>query len=71
MKVTTFAGIVKNGQIQLPLDVHLPEKAKVYVVIPDLEIKQTAYVGSPKLLHKEQASDFKKEIFEEMSDANL
>jgi hypothetical protein len=71
MKVTTFEGIVKNGQIQLPIDVHLPEKAKVYVVIPDVEIKQNSYIGSPKLVHKEQASDFKKEIFEEKSDANL
>jgi hypothetical protein len=71
MKVTTFEGIIKNGQIQLPLDVHLPEKAKVYVVIPDVEIKQAAYIGSPKLVHKEQISDFKKEIFEEQSDVNL
>lgn len=62
MKVTTFEGIVKDGQIQLPLDVHLPEKAKVYVAIPDVEFKQSAYIGSPKLVHKEQASDFKKTV---------
>ncbi|MBI3653253.1 MAG: hypothetical protein HY231_19670 [Acidobacteria bacterium] len=62
MKVITFEGIVENGQIQLPPDVHLPEKAKVYVVIPEVEIKPTAYVGSPRLVNQEQASDFTKEV---------
>jgi hypothetical protein len=30
MQVTTIQGIVKNGQIQLPENVKLPEMAKVY-----------------------------------------
>jgi hypothetical protein len=71
MKVATFEGIVENGQIQLPPDVHLPEKTRVYVVIPDVEIKQPAYIGSPKLVHKEQAADFKKEVIEELPDADI
>ncbi len=37
MSVTTFQGTVKNGQIRLAADVQLPERAKVYVVVPDLE----------------------------------
>lgn len=37
MSVTTFQGTVENGQVRLPAHVHLPEKAKVYVVVPDLE----------------------------------
>ncbi len=38
MSVTTFQGIVENGQVRLPADVNLPEKAKVYVVVvPDFE----------------------------------
>ncbi len=37
MSVTTFQGTVENGQVQLPANVNLPEKAKVYVVAPDLE----------------------------------
>ena len=71
MRVTTFEGIVENGQIRLPATVRLPERAKVYVVIPDVEIQTVAYVGSPRLVHPEQAADFKKEVVEELPDASL
>ena len=64
MGVTTFEGIVENGQIRLPAAVRLPERAKVYVVIPDVEVETVAYLGSPRLVHPEQAADFK-------SDASL
>ncbi len=64
MPVTTIEGIVENGQIRLPAHVHLPEKAKVYVVIPDAEVLPRARVVSPRLAHPEQAVDFKKEIVE-------
>ncbi len=37
MSITTFQGTVKNGQVRLAADVRLPEKAKVYVVVPDFE----------------------------------
>ena len=37
MPVTTFQGTVENGQVRLSADVRLPEKAKVYVVVPDFE----------------------------------
>ena len=37
MPVTTFQGTVENGQVRLADDVRLPEKAKVYVVVPDFE----------------------------------
>ena len=71
MRVATFEGIVENGQIRLPATVRLPEKAKVYVVIPDVEIQTVAYIGSPRLVHPEQAADFKKEVVEELPDASL
>jgi hypothetical protein len=71
MGVTTFEGIVENGQIRLPAAVRLPERAKVYVVIPDVEVETVAYIGSPRLVHPEQAADFKKEVIEEPSDASL
>ena len=44
MKVATFQGTVENGQIRLPAGVRLPEKVKVYVVIPDIEIPSFAYI---------------------------
>jgi hypothetical protein len=62
VKVTTFQGIVENGQIRLAATERLPEKATVYVVIPDVAIPQLSYVGSPRLVHPEQAADFKKEV---------
>jgi hypothetical protein len=37
MPVRTFQGTVENGQVRLADDVHLPENAKVYVVVPDFE----------------------------------
>jgi len=71
MKVTTFEGVVENGQIRLPAGVRLPDKAKVYVVIPDLEVRPVAYIGSPRLAHPEQITDFRKEVAEEGQDAGL
>jgi hypothetical protein len=71
MKVTTFEGVVENGQIRLPANVRLPEKAKVYVVIPDVEVETVAYIGSPRLAHPEQAADFKKEVVKDIQDADL
>jgi hypothetical protein len=64
MKVATFEAVVENGQIRLPDSVRLPERAKVYVVIPGVEIPSVAYVGSPRLARPEQAADFVKEVVE-------
>jgi hypothetical protein len=71
MKAATFQGTVENGQIRLPAGVRLTEKAKVYVVIPDVEIPPFAYIGSPRLAHLEQAADFEKEVIEEIKDASV
>ena len=37
MSVTTYQGTVENGQVRLAGNVRLPENAKVYVVVPDVE----------------------------------
>lgn len=71
MSVTTIEGVVENGQIRLPASVRLPEKARVYVVIPDVEVPSVEYIGSPRLVHPEQAADFQKEVVEENRDASL
>jgi hypothetical protein len=39
MSVTTYQGTVENGQVRLAGDVRLPENAKVYVIVPDVEPK--------------------------------
>ena len=71
MSVTTIEAIVENGQIRLPSSIRLPEKAKVYVLIPDVSMPSASYIGSPRLAHPEQAADFQKEVVEESSDASL
>lgn len=71
MKIATFEAIVENGQIRLPPSIRLPEKAKVYVVIPGIEVPSAAYIGSPRLARPEQASDFQKEVIEGDVDAGL
>ena len=62
MSVATFAGIVQNGQIKLPENLHLPEQTKVYVVVPGVQQPGTMRVLSPRLAHREQSQDFKKTI---------
>jgi antitoxin component of MazEF toxin-antitoxin module len=37
MSVTTYQGTVENGRVRLAGDVRLPENARVYVVVPDVE----------------------------------
>jgi len=71
MSVVTFEGIVDDGQIRLKTNIRLPEKTKVYVVVPDIQVEQVAHIFSPRLAHPEQAADFKMEVVEEPSDAGL
>ena len=40
MQVTTFQGEIENGQVRLITEIRLPDKTKVYVVVPEFE--QTA-----------------------------
>ena len=70
MPISTFEGIVENGQIRLRDSVTLPERARVYVVIPDLDpAPSKARLRSPRLVHPEQAADFAKQVIEVSVDA--
>jgi len=71
MKVTAFEGVVENGQIRLPAGVRLPDKAKVYIVVPDVEMQPVAYIGSLHLARPAQIADFEKEVVAESHDAGL
>jgi len=71
MGVRTFEGVVEQGRVCLPATVRLPERAKVYVIVPDVEVQTVAFIGSPRLVHPEQAADFKKEVIEEPPDAGV
>jgi len=71
MKIATYEGVIENGKVRLIENIRLPEKRKVYIIIPDLEEQPIAHIGSPRLLHPEQMDDFKKEVLEETNDASL
>ncbi len=71
MGIVTYEGIVEHGQIRLKTNAHLPERAKVYVIVPDVQVEPIAHVFSPHLAHPEQISDFKMEIVQEPPDADL
>jgi hypothetical protein len=71
MKVATYEATVENGQIKLSEPMLLPERAKVYVVIPCLEDVARIHVASPRLAQPERAVDFVKEVTEVPRDAGL
>ncbi len=71
MSIMTLAGIVENGQIRLTGDVRLPENTAVFVVVPGADNPPAFHVGSPRLANPEQASDFRKTVVDENSDARL
>ena len=62
MNVVTLEGVVRNGQIRLTSNVRLPENAKVYVIIPEIQIERVGHVYSPHLVHPEQVKDFQLEL---------
>lgn len=70
MNVATFSAVVENGQIRLPENVRLPEKATVYVVVPGITAPSSRAMVSPRLAHPEQAADFVKTV-EELRDARV
>lgn len=70
MAQLTFEGFVEHGQIRLKDEVHLPEKTKVYAVVPESG-NSPAHFPSPRLVHPEQASHFDLEIVEDDPHAGL
>ncbi|MEW6751258.1 MAG: hypothetical protein AB1505_09810 [Candidatus Latescibacterota bacterium] len=64
MPVPTYEGIVENGLIRLNEGVRLPEKAKVYVVVPGAAVPAGEHLRSPRLTNSRDAADFAKTIVE-------
>jgi len=71
MSIQTFEGIVEKGAIRLPGNLTLPEKTRVYVIIPDAEAGPRARVRSPRLAHPQQARDFAKQVIRVAPDAKV
>jgi hypothetical protein len=70
-KLATYEGIVENGHVTLPPNADIPDKTRVYVLVPDVESHRTPRIASPRLVHPEQAKDFELQIFEDTTDASL
>lgn len=71
MAITTYEGIVEKGKIRLKTGIRLPEKAKVYVIVPDLQVEKTARVMSPRLVNPSQTADFILEVSEDTPGAGV
>lgn len=70
MAIAAIEGVVENGRIRLRDGVSLPDKTRVYVVVPDMQ-HTLPRVSSPHLAHPEQATDFVKQVLEVPHDADL
>jgi hypothetical protein len=62
MKIATYEDTVESGQIKLSEPVRLPERAKVYVVVPGALEALRFHLASPRLARPEHAVDFMKEV---------
>jgi len=71
MSIMTLEGIVDQGQIRLKGRARLPDRTRVYVIVPDVQVEQVAQVFSPRLAHPEQIEDFRLQVIEENRDAGL
>jgi hypothetical protein len=71
MAISTFEGVVRDGQIRLRDNVQLPEDTAAYVVIPDFAPLPQACVPSPRLIRREQAADFLKRVVKATDDAGV
>jgi hypothetical protein len=71
MSVMTVEAVVEDGQIRLPGHLRIPDRTKVYVVIPGVEVDNVARIVSPRLARREQAADFVLEVIEAEPNAGL
>jgi len=58
MSASSFEVMAGISQIKPQKNLHIPDRAKVYVVIPDLQQPSAARQMSPRLAKPEQAKDF-------------
>jgi hypothetical protein len=61
-----FEAVVEHGVIRLTEQIHLPEKTRVYVIVP-AEASRPLHFPSPRLAHPEQAPQFSMEVIEDGS----
>ena len=65
MTIATYEGVVEKGKIKLMPGVKLPDNAKVYVIVPDMQTKKKVRILSPRLVNRKQALHFKMKVSDE------
>lgn len=71
MSVMALEGIVEDGQIRLSTNVKLPDGTRVYIIVPEIQVRTVSRIYSPRLAHRDDAADFVLEVVEEGSDASV
>jgi hypothetical protein len=67
----TYQGTVVRGEIRLDGDVELPENTRVYVVVPEASDTPPARIHTPRLVHPEEAREFRMDVQDEVRDADI
>jgi hypothetical protein len=67
--MATYEGIVENHCVRLPEEASVPEKSKVYILVPDPAEQRVVHIYSPRLSDPSQAAFFELEVTEEGTDA--
>ena len=62
MSVTTFEGVVENGQVRLPAGVVLPEQQTVFVVVPEAIHPTTHKLPGVRLANPDDAVKFEMKV---------
>ena len=71
MSVLTLEGVVESGRIRLMSSLRLPEKERVFVVIPEMSENPVDYLHTPRLRHPEQTIYFRLDITEDQPNAGI
>jgi hypothetical protein len=69
--MTTYEGVVENHCVRLPAEAAVPEKSKVYILVPEPDEQRTIHIYSPRLADPSQAAFFELKVTEEGTDASV
>jgi hypothetical protein len=61
---TAIEATVEAGQVKLPPHLRLPDHTKVYILVPEAPAP-APQIATPRLLHPQEAADFRKTVAEE------
>ena len=70
-KLATYEGMIENRHVRLPQNAEIPEKTRVYVLVPAADTLSAQYVISPHLADQLQAEDFHKQVIEDATKSGV